>query len=64
VIYTIDGNKIRQGNGTNTSNKVLFTIDGAKIRQGAGTSSANRVLFTIDGSLSITKAACLLYYVL
>jgi hypothetical protein len=28
VLYTIDGNKIRQGDGTYASNKVLYTIDG------------------------------------
>jgi hypothetical protein len=56
--------KIRQGDGTYSSNKVLYTIDGNKIRQGDGTYSSNKVLFTIDGSLSITKIACLLYFVL
>jgi hypothetical protein len=64
VLYTIDGNKIRQGDGTYSSNKVLYTIDGNKIRQGDGTYSSNKVLYTIDGSLSITKIACLLYYIL
>ena len=56
--------KIRQGDGTYSSNKVLFTFDGVKVREGDGTYSSNKVLFTIDGSLSITKIACLLYYIL
>jgi hypothetical protein len=38
VLLTIDGNKIRQGDGIYSSNKVLYTIDGNKIRRGDGTS--------------------------
>jgi hypothetical protein len=49
VLYTFDGVKFRQGNGTSTSNQVLLTIDGNKIRQGNGTSSSNQVLYTIEG---------------
>jgi hypothetical protein len=41
--------KIRQGDGTYSSNKVLYTIDGNKVRQGDGTYSSNRVLYTFDG---------------
>ncbi len=55
--------KIRLGDGTYSSNKVLFTIDGTKVRQGDGTYLSNKVLFTIGGNLSITKIACLLYYI-
>ena len=35
-----------------------------KIRLGDGTYSSNKVLYTIDGSLSITKIACLVYFIL
>ena len=42
--------KIRQGDGTYSSNKTLYTIDGNKIRQGDGNYSSNKVLFTIDGN--------------
>lgn len=62
--FVVSQTKIRQGDGTYSSNKVLYTIDGNKIRQGDGTYSSNKVLYTIDGNLSITKIACLLYYIL
>ena len=42
--------KIRQGDGTYSSNKVLFTIDGVKVREGDGTYSSNKVLYTFDGT--------------
>lgn len=76
-LLTIDGNKIRQGDGTSYSNKVLFTIDGNKIRLGDGTSDiSNKVIctvegeyfftiggtfYSVDGSLTRTKMACILY---
>ena len=41
--------KIRQGDGTSTSNRVLYTVDGQKVHEGAGTSSSNKVLYTFDG---------------
>jgi hypothetical protein len=56
--------KIRLGDGTYSSNKVLYTIDGVKVREGDGTYSSNKVLYTFDGSLSITKIACLIYFIL
>jgi hypothetical protein len=39
--------KIRLGDGTYSSNKVLYTIDGVKVR-GNGTYSSNKVLYTFD----------------
>jgi hypothetical protein len=39
--------KIRLGDGTYSSNKVL-TIDGVKVRLGNGTYSSNKVLYTFD----------------
>jgi hypothetical protein len=56
--------KIRLGDGTYSSNKVLYTIDGVKVREGDGTYSSNKVLYTFDGSLSISKIACLIYFIL
>ncbi|MEY5002060.1 MAG: hypothetical protein RLZZ211_2096 [Bacteroidota bacterium] len=67
LLQTFDLNaqtKIRLGDGTYSSNKVLYTIDGVKVREGDGTYSSNKVLYTIDGSLSITKIACLIYFIL
>jgi len=50
TVLTIDGNKIRQGDGTSSlSNPVLYTIDENKIRQGDGTFNiSNKVLYRMD----------------
>jgi hypothetical protein len=47
---TIDGVKVRLGNGTYSSNKVLYTFDRNKVRQG-DIYSSNKVLLTIDGKI-------------
>lgn len=50
VLVTIDGNKVRQGDGTASWNTILYTIDDTKIRQGDGAFSSNTVVLTIDGN--------------
>ena len=39
--------KIRLGDGTYSSNKVLYTIDGNKVRLGDGNYSSNKVLYSV-----------------
>ena len=55
VIFTIDGNKIRQGDGTSDiSNKVICTVEGEYFFTIGGT------FYSVDGSLTRTKMACIL----
>jgi hypothetical protein len=54
LLYTIDGVKVRLGNGTYSSNKVLYTFDRNKVRRGDGVYSSNKVLLTIDGNKNQT----------
>lgn len=60
VVYTIDGNKIRQGDGTFLSNIVLFTIESDKIKLGDNFSNRN-ILYTIKGTYTLQQIACILF---